>query len=111
MAAISFYLDEMVSRKVAEQLIRHGHNAIMAVDVGMIEKDDLDEHLPLATSQGRVLVTFDRPFAGRASQKTDHAGLVCLTCGTDDIGAIIRALTEFAERYTPEEVAGIVFWL
>lgn len=111
MATISFYLDEMVSRKIAEQLIRHGYNAIMAVDVGMDEKDDLAEHLPYATTQGRVVVTFDRPFAGRASKQTDHAGLVCLACESDDIGAAIRALTTFAEKYTPEEAAGRVFWL
>jgi predicted nuclease of predicted toxin-antitoxin system len=109
MAQISFYLDEMVSRKVAEQLIRHGYNAVMAVDLDMQEKDDLSEHLPLASSQGRILVTFDRPFAGRASQLTDHAGLVCLTCEPDDIGSIVRALIQFAQRHTGEDTAGNVF--
>jgi hypothetical protein len=111
MEKISFYLDEMVSRKVAEQLIRHGYNATLAVDVDMVEKDDLAEHLPVATEQGRVPVTFDRPFAGRPSQLTEHAGLICLTCGQDDIGGAVRALTEFAEQHTPEEAARRVFWL
>jgi hypothetical protein len=78
METISFYLDEMVSRKIAEQ--------------------------------GRVLVTFDRPFAARASHLTDHAGLICLTCSQDDIGAAIRALTEFADNHTPEGAVGRVFW-
>ena len=111
MEEISFYLDEMVSRKIAEQLIRLGYNAVLAVDVDMVGKDDLAEHLPLAAEQGRVLVTFDRPFAGRASQLAEHAGPICLTCGQDDIGGAVRALTEFAEQYTPEETAGRVFWL
>jgi predicted nuclease of predicted toxin-antitoxin system len=111
MEEISFYLDEMVSRAIAEQLLRRGYNAVMAVDIGMKQKDDLEEHLPLATAQGRVVVTFDRPFAGRASKQTDHAGLICLTCAQDDIGGAVRALTEFVETHSPEEAAGRVFWL
>jgi predicted nuclease of predicted toxin-antitoxin system len=111
MTTVSFYLDEMVSRKIAEQLIRHGYNAVMAVDVGMEEKDDLVDHLPYATAQRRVIVTFDRPFAGRASKRTDHTGVICLTCESDDIGAAIRSLTTFAQEYTLEDTAGRVFWL
>jgi predicted nuclease of predicted toxin-antitoxin system len=111
MEKVSFYLDEMVSRKIAEQLIRRGYSAVLAVDMSMAEKDDLTEHLPRATEQERVLVTFDRPFAGRASGLTDHAGLVCLTCAQDDIGSAVHALTEFAEQHSPEDAAGHVFWL
>jgi predicted nuclease of predicted toxin-antitoxin system len=110
MAVISFYFDEMLSRKAAEQLVQRGYVVIMANDVGMTEKPD-SEHLVYATDKRLVLVTFDRPFAGRAMQSTEHAGLVCLSGSQDNIGAIIRTLIDFADSHTPDEVIGRVYWL
>jgi len=84
----------------------------MANDVDMTEKDDLSEHLPYATLHGLVLVTFDRKFAGLAAQLIDHTGLVCFTgMEQDDIGGIVRVLTQFAADHTAEDVAGQVFWM
>jgi len=111
MAKISFYFDEMMSREATEQVIKRGQDVMMAVDVGMVQKDDDTEHLPYAKNHSRVLVTFDLPFAGRTLAKTDHAGLICLTCKQDDVGYIVRVLTEFAELYTPDDATGQVFWL
>lgn len=61
---ISFYFDEMMPHKVAEQLQKHGFEVVMAVDVEMVDKDDLLEHLQYATEHDLILVTQDRPFAG-----------------------------------------------
>ena len=108
---IGFYFDEHVPRRVATQLIERDITVVMAVDVGMVEKDDLTEHLTYATEHGLVMVTFDRPFAGRAMALTDHTGLVCWTGILDDFGGQVRVLSEFAEGNEPEEVAGQVFWL
>jgi hypothetical protein len=69
------------------------------------------EHLAYARVQELILVTFDRPFAGRTQKHSDHGGLICLTLPQDDIGGIVRALTEFSEIYTAEDAAGQVFWL
>ena len=83
----------------------------MAIDVGMSEKDDF-EHLAYATSHQMILVTFDRPFAGKASMRGDHGAIVCLPTELQvDIGGIVRTLSEFAELYDPEKDAGQVFWL
>ncbi len=107
-----FYFDEMMSRAAAEQLKLRGIEVVMAVDVGMIEKDDLTEHLPYATERGMVLVTFDRKFAGIAMGQTDHAGVMCLPSGEqDNIDLIVRLLSQFADQHTPEDVKGRVFWL
>jgi len=62
---ISFYFDEHIARVVAEGLIAQGYQVTMAIDVGMEGKDDDTEHLALAAEKGLVMVTFDRPFAGR----------------------------------------------
>jgi hypothetical protein len=108
---VGFYFDEMMPRVVADQLIARGHTVVMAVDVEMVKKDDLTKHLVYATEHGLVLVTFDRPFATRAMALTDHAGVVCWTGIQDDFGGQIRLFGEVADKHTPEETAGRVFWL
>jgi predicted nuclease of predicted toxin-antitoxin system len=111
MSGVRFYFDEMMSRRAAEQLTTKGMVVIFAKDVGMTSKDDDTEHLPYAAEQNCVLVTFDRPFAGRTSKRTDHAGLICLLIDKSDVGGIVRTLAEFAETYTQDDAAGQVFWL
>ena len=109
---IRFYFDEHIARTAAEGLIARGYEVTMAIDVGMGGKDDDTEHLAVASAGGLVMVTFDRPFAGRTMSRTDHAGLICLSESIrNDIGAIIRVLSEFADKYTPETASGRVFWL
>lgn len=108
---VKFYFDEHVPRAVAKGLAQRGYTVIMAVDVGMIEKDDDTEHLPYAAQQDAVLVTRDKPFASRAQERTDHAGLICWTGKDDDFGGMVRKLSEFAENHTREQTIGRVFWI
>jgi predicted nuclease of predicted toxin-antitoxin system len=106
---ISFYFDEHMPRAVAQGLANRNIQVIMAVDVGMEGNLD-EEHLRFATDQGAVLVTRDKPFAGRTALETDHAGLICWT-GEKDIGRMVRRLSEFAQSHTLDDVRGKVFWL
>jgi predicted nuclease of predicted toxin-antitoxin system len=108
---IRFYFDEHMPRAVEKGLGNQGYTVVMAVDVDMIDKDDDTEHLPFATSENAVVVTRDKPFAGRTAKRSDHAGLICWTGADDDFGGMIRALIDFAQKYTPDEVTGQVFWL
>jgi hypothetical protein len=108
---IKFYFDEHMPRAVEAGLVQRGHTVIMAVDVEMTGKDDDTEHLPYATEQGAVLVTRDKPFAGRTEKHSDHAGLICWTGKDDDFGGMIRQLAKFAEDHTAEDVIGQVFWI
>jgi len=108
---IGFCFDEMMSRLVAEALRKRGYRVIMASDVNMIDKDDDSDHLPYATREGLVLVTLDRPFAGRTQARTDHAGLICLTGKQNDFGEQLNALIAFAEEKSGQAVNGRVFWL
>lgn len=105
-----FYLDEHMPRAVEKGLIDHGLEVIMAVDVDMIGKDDLTQHLLYATEQHAVVVTRDKPFASRAMYDQTHHGLICWTGAQNDFGGMIRTLIEIAENYTSEEVHGRVFW-
>jgi hypothetical protein len=109
---IRFYLDEHIRRAVAEGLEQRGCEAVMAVDAGMEGKDDDSEHLLYADEHGLVMVTFDRPFAGRTMARTDHAGLICISEKMRaDVGGTIRLLIQFAEDHSPESASGRVFWL
>lgn len=108
---ISFYFDEMMLSAAAKGLIARGYNVVMAGAIGMINKDDLTEHLPLATEQNRVVVTCDKPFANLAYEYSDHAGLICWTGEPNDIGGMVKALSEFAETHDPEAMRGQVRWL
>lgn len=111
MAKVSFYFDEHMPRVVEQALLTLGYKVIMAVDVGMTGQDDDTGHLRAAAQHSAVLVTRDRPFAGRTAQRTDHGGLICWTGQDNDFGGMIRELSDFAELYTSEEAQGQVFWL
>jgi len=110
MGNISYYFDEMMARPVAQGLERKNISVVMAADNGMLEKPD-PEHLQRATEQGMVLVTFDRAFATLTSERSDHASLICWTGALNDVGGIVRRLSEFADTHTAEAAAGHVFWL
>lgn len=109
---LSFYFDEHMPRAVQKGMEQRGYRVVMAVDVDMENKDDDNEHLPLASERGLVMVTFDRPFAGRTQFRSDHRGLICLSESLRaDIGGVIRLLTQFADNHTSDETAGHVYWL
>lgn len=106
---VGFYFDEMMPRAVAGQIIESGFQVIMAVDVDMRGKDDV-EHLRYAAEHDLVLVTHDHPFAGRTMKHSDHAGLICWTGSAQDIGGMVRTLIEFAQTHRPDDARGRVFW-
>jgi hypothetical protein len=108
---ISFYFDEHMPRAVARGLAQFEIRVVMAVDVEMVSRDDDTEHLRYATEHDLVLVTRDLPFAGRASKRSDHAGLICWTGSGDDFGGMIRRLAQFVDQNSSEIVQGSVFWI
>ncbi|HVU14620.1 MAG TPA: DUF5615 family PIN-like protein [Phototrophicaceae bacterium] len=111
MAKIEFYFDEMMPRDAAKGLLARGFPVMMAVDVEMVEKDDLTEHLVYAAQHAAVLVTRDKPFAMKTLSAQDHAGLICWTGAQNDVGGMVRGLAKFAEEHTSEQAINRVFWL
>jgi predicted nuclease of predicted toxin-antitoxin system len=112
MAMLKFYFDEMMPRPAMEQLRLKGIDIVLANDEGMTSKSDPD-HLAYATGQNRVMVTHDRPFAGKMAKAADveHAGLVCINSTFQgNVGAIVRIVTELAEAFSAEEMRGRVLW-
>jgi hypothetical protein len=111
MGTMRYYFDEMMPRSVANELIKLGIPTLMAVDMDMMESED-EAHLVRAVQEGCVLVTLDRPFAGRtAKSHVEYLGLICWTGRSSDMGGMVSALTHFAQTYTFEQTANQVFWL
>lgn len=107
-----FYFDEHMRWSVVRALREQRYYVVRAVDVGMEGKDDDTEHLPYATQNNLVMVTFDRPFAGRTMLRSDFIGLICLREDIrSDVGKIIEELITFAELFDPLKDSGQVYWL
>lgn len=74
-AAISLYLDENLSPKIAVQLRRRGIAVVTPHDLGALGDSDVN-HLQRATEMGYVLCTHDTDYLVIASTGTEHAGIV-----------------------------------
>lgn len=110
--SVGLYFDEHIRRVIANGLIQRGYRAIMAVDVGMMGKDDDTEHLPYTTQNRLILVTSDKPFASRTTKRTDYLGLIYISSELhDDIGRVIILLAEFLDLFDETRDAGQVHWL
>jgi hypothetical protein len=107
---IKYYFDEHMPRVVADGLAQRDISVIMAFDAGMAGQPD-ELHLQCATEQKAVLVTRDKPFAGRSKAQAEHSGVICWTGAQDDFGGMIRVLAAFAENHTTDSVEQQVFWL
>ena len=72
---VKFYFDEHSARAVEKGLLKRGYEVVMAVDVGMMQKDDDTEHLSYATEQALVIFTRDEPFAAGQSHQNSSCNL------------------------------------
>jgi hypothetical protein len=101
----------MMPRGVANELNKRDIVVVMAVDLDMMGSED-ESHLKRAEEAQAVLVTLDRPFAGRTAKSgLQHSGLICWTGKSNDHGGLTRVLTAFADEYSLEQAANQVFWL
>jgi predicted nuclease of predicted toxin-antitoxin system len=108
---IGFYLDEHISYGVAKALRQRGYTVVMAVEVGMLQKNDDEEHLPYATQHQLVMVTFDHPFATRIQACEDFYALVCLSHKIEGAtGTIVNLLDEFGQLFDETTDIGKVHW-
>lgn len=102
---MKFYLDEDLAPAIAVTLRKRRVDAVSAHEVGRIGLLDT-EQLIFAASQRRCLVTgnirdFRRLARDAIEQERPHAGIVlCLArIHRLDVGAVVKALAEIAERY------------
>ena len=106
---IRFYMDEHVPSAVTKGLRLRGVDVLTAQEVGMLEADD-EDHLALATEQGRVVFTQDADFLRLHAAGTLHAGIVYVRQQTP-IGYIVRGLMMVYQVLEPEDMQNHVEFL
>jgi predicted nuclease of predicted toxin-antitoxin system len=79
------YSNENLPRQVVEALRRCGHDVLTTQETGQANRATPDgEVLNFATSQGRVVVTFNRRhFIGLHEKSAGHSGIIVCTYDPD----------------------------
>lgn len=109
-AAISLYLDENLSPRIAEQLKRRGVDAVTVRDLGKLGDSDAN-HLERATKLGRVLVTADVDFLRLAADGASHAGIVFGIQSILSVGEWVKRLELVCFVYTAEDFINHIEYL
>jgi hypothetical protein len=109
-AAISLYLDENLTPKIAVQLRQKGLDVVTVYDLGLAGDTDVN-HLIRATEMGRVLVTADTDFLRLAAEGLDHAGIVFGVQEDNAIGDWVKALELICFVYTSDDMRNHVEYL
>lgn len=109
-AAITLYLDENLSPRIAEQLQLRGIDAVSARDLDLLGSTD-EHHLERATQEERVLVTTDVDFLRMAAAGVEHSGIVFGQQEEHTIGSWVRALELLCFVYSGQEMRNHVEYL
>lgn len=106
---IPLYLDEdCMDRELVTALRARGADVTTAADAEMLGRSDAD-HLDYATSQGRVLYTFNRGDFYRLhtrylTESKSHAGIILVPQQRYSIGEQMRQLLELIATKSAEEM-------
>lgn len=109
-AAISLYLDENLTPKIAAQLRQKGIDVVTVLELGLTGDTDVN-HLVRATAMERVLVTADIDFLRLAADGMEHTGIVFGIQEDNSIGDWVKALELICFVYTAEEMKNHVEYL
>jgi hypothetical protein len=105
MADVKYYLDENIPTAIAEQLRLRGIDAVHVYELGVGGDSDMN-HLIRASSQERVMCTFDIDFVIAAQQYTDHMGIILGHPLKHGIGIWVSQLVLYHGVYTSDEMRG-----
>ena len=106
---IRLYLDEDSMRRSLVRALRvRGVDLITALDVGMIERKDV-EHLDYATEQGRVLCSFNvgdyyRLHTDYVAQGKPHAGIILMRQQFYSVGEQMRRILKLMASRSADEM-------
>jgi Domain of unknown function (DUF5615) len=108
---LRLYLDEdSMSHSLIRALRARGVDVVTALEAGMIERSDAD-HLEFATSQERVLCTFNvgdfyRLHTDWLTVGKDHGGIIFVPQQRYAIGELLRRLLKLASTRSTEAMRG-----
>ena len=106
---IRFYTDENVSGAMIEALRRRGLDVLTTPEADMLGATD-EEHLALATREGRVVITHDQDFLRLASRSIAHAGVAFATNETP-LSRIVIRLVQLHNTRNASDAFGRVIYL
>jgi hypothetical protein len=93
---IRFHLDEHVANAIAEGLRRRGFEVTTAVGADLLNATD-EEHLAFASSQGRVMVTYDSDYLRLHQTGIQHEGIAYCEPGTRTLGQVLKSFVLIGE--------------
>jgi hypothetical protein len=88
---IRFFMDQHIPQTVSSGLRRHGVDILTAQEAGRCGVQDLDQ-LAFATSEQRVMVSFDSDFLALHQSGVQHGGIAWCPEQKYGIGQLIQAL-------------------
>jgi hypothetical protein len=88
---IRFFMDQHIPQTVSSGLRRHGVAILTAQEAGRYGVQDLDQ-LAFASSQQRVMVSFDSDFLALHQSGVQHGGIAWCPEQKYGIGQLIQAL-------------------
>jgi hypothetical protein len=107
---IRFHLDENCDPRIAAGLRLHGIDLTTTIEAGLLSASD-EDHLSLATSEGRVIVTGDADFLQMDAAGAVHSGIAYFQPDKRTLGELIRLLVLIWELLEPDEMRGHVEYL
>ncbi len=113
---IRLYTDENIDPKIAQQLQRHGYDAISCQGAGNHNQGfDDNWQLTYAATHNRAIVTFDIGdfLALEADWKRNgqpHAGIICVRAKYS-VGQFVRLLSHHLDTFDPNIQNDILIWL
>lgn len=110
MGSLRFYLDENISPEVAVQLNKIGIDALSVIDLGISGVSD-EQHLQLATEQGRVLCTHDQDFIQLAAENFEHNGIIFAQQSEASIGRWVNKLRNLHNEKSDQDLRGQFYFL
>ncbi len=110
---MTLYLDEHLSPLLARMLRNRGVDCLTAIETGNLGQSD-EAQLTYATSQGRVLLTFDREdFLALATEWAErgcsHAGLILSRQGS--ASELLRPLLHLIALRGEDDLHNHILWL
>ena len=106
---IKFYLDQHVSKAIADGLARRGIDVLTCADADNCGDADLNQ-LTFTRETGRVFFTQDADFLRIHADGFKHPGIIYVKQGTST-GKIIRGLALIHEVMTPVEMENHIEFL
>jgi len=107
---LRFYADQHFPGPASRGLHRHGIDILTALEAGRCSLTD-QEQLAFATSQGRVMVTFDADFLVLHQAGVAHAGIAWCPALKYSIRELIEALLLLHGVLRPDDMVNHVEYL